>query len=58
MKFKKPKDYTISWKEKTQTGFKEKSFDVNKSDVGWHLNNLRKVSDVCYDVKTEICKGV
>ena len=60
MKLKKVvnKDYTISWKEKTSSGVKEKSFHVEKKNVAWHVKNLSKVPEVCYDVNVEIRKGV
>ena len=45
------KDYTISWKEKTPSGVKEKSFHVEKKNAAWHLSKLKELPDVCYDMK-------
>ena len=45
------KTHTIHWKEKTSSGVKQKSYKVPKEHVEFHLNEMRKSSDVLYDVK-------
>lgn len=43
------KDFTISFKERTPSGVKEKSFNVEKKHVAWHMQKLREASETCYD---------
>lgn len=43
------KDYTLSWKEQTSAGIKEKGFDVCRKDLQWHMKNLKDAYPVCFD---------
>jgi len=48
------KDQTITFKERTSQGFKEKSFDCPREHLDWHLKAMK---DMCYDISVQTKKG-